>query len=99
MLPLLLDYADDKDPLVQQAALTALRHFGEPAAIEKLLHYLRKGVEPLATTAIESLASSRYAAAHDALLDVLDNGDSRIEADDCRRIGALPASDLVGNHL
>lgn len=72
-LPLLLDYADDGDPRVQQAALTALRHFGEPAAVDKLLHHLRKGVEPLATTAIESLAGSRYAAAHDALLGVLEN--------------------------
>ncbi len=72
-LPLLLAYADDSDPRVQQAALTALRHFGEPAAVEKLLHYLRKGVEPLATAAIESLAGSRYSSAHDALLDVLEN--------------------------
>jgi HEAT repeat protein len=72
-LSLLLGYADDSDPRLQQAALTALRHFGEQAAIDKLLHYLHKGAEPLATTATESLASSRYAAAHAALLDVLKN--------------------------
>jgi len=72
-LQLVLDYADDNDPRVQQAALTALRHFGEQAAVDKLLHYLQKGVEPLASTAIESLAGSRYAAAHAALLRVLEN--------------------------
>jgi HEAT repeat protein len=72
-LPLVLKYADDNDPRMQLAALAALRHFGEKAAIEKLLAYARKNVEPAASRAIESLAASRYAAAHQALLDVLKN--------------------------
>lgn len=71
-LPLILQLADDTDPALQRAALLALRHFGEPEAIEKLLSYARKNVEPLASLAIESLASSRYAAAHDALLAVIE---------------------------
>jgi HEAT repeat protein len=70
-LPLVLQYADGDDVKMQLAALTALRHFGEPAAIDKLLFYARKNVEPTVSAAIESLAASRYAVAHQALLDVL----------------------------
>jgi tetratricopeptide (TPR) repeat protein len=70
-LPLVLRFADGDDVKMQLAALTALRHFGEPAAIDKLLYYARKNVEPTVSAAIESLAASRYAVAHQALLDVL----------------------------
>jgi HEAT repeat protein len=70
-LPLVLRYADGNDVKMQLAALTALRHFGEPATIDKLLFYARKNVEPTVSAAIESLAASRYAVAHQALLDVL----------------------------
>jgi HEAT repeat protein len=70
-LPLVLRYADGDDVKMQLAALAALRHFGEPAAIDKLLFYARKNVEPTVSAAIESLAASRYAVAHQALLDVL----------------------------
>lgn len=78
-LPLILQLADDNDSVLQKAALIALRHFGEPEAIEKLLGYARKNVEPLASMAVESLAGSRYAAAHDALLGLLERegADSR----------------------
>ncbi|TXT36773.1 MAG: hypothetical protein FD138_883, partial [Planctomycetota bacterium] len=71
-LPLILQLADDNDSMLQKAALLALRHFGEPEAIEKLLGYARKNVEPLASMAVESLAGSRYTAAHDALLGLLE---------------------------
>jgi HEAT repeat protein len=70
-LPLVLRFADGDDVRMQLAAITALRHFGEPAAIDKLLLYARKNVEPTASAAIESLAASRYAVAHQALLNVL----------------------------
>lgn len=72
-LPLILQYADDNDPQMQRAALYVLRHFGAPEAIEKLVHYARKNVEPLSNEAIESLAGSRYGAAHEALLEILEN--------------------------
>ena len=71
-LPLILQLADDNDVALQKAALVALRHFGEPEAIEKLLGYARKNAEPLASMAIESLAGSRYTTAHDALLGLLE---------------------------
>jgi HEAT repeat protein len=72
-LPLLLKLADDNEPVLQQAALTALSHFGEAPAVDKLLAHVRKNVEPLASTAIAALAGSRFAAAHDALLAILKN--------------------------
>lgn len=72
-LPAVLEFADGNDPQLQRAALTALRHFGEKPAIEELIHYARKGAEPLASAAVESLAASRYAAAHAALLEILKN--------------------------
>ena len=72
-LPILLKLADDKDPQIQSAALSALRSFGAQAAVDKLLHYVRKNTEPLAGIAVESLAASRYEVAHQALLKVLRN--------------------------
>lgn len=72
-LPLLLKCSDDNDPLVQQAAVVALGHFGDVVAIERLLDLARKGDPMLASTAIASLASSRFAAAHEALLGLLAN--------------------------
>jgi len=69
----LLKLADDNDPLIQQAALAALSHFGEPAAIEKLVACVKQNAAPLSETAIASLAGSRFSAAHDALLQLLNN--------------------------
>lgn len=71
-LPLIMQLADDNDIALQKSALVALRHFGEPEAIDKLLGYARKNTEPLASMAVESLAGSRYSAAHDALLGLLE---------------------------
>ncbi len=70
-LPVVLKYADDSDPAVQLAALIGLRHFGEPAAVAKLLEYVRKSLPGLSPMAIASLAGSRFPAANQALLDIL----------------------------
>ncbi len=72
-LPLLLKHARGDDAALQRAALGALRHFGEDAAVEALVEFVRKGADPLDEVAIESLARSRFRAAHDALLEVLAN--------------------------
>lgn len=72
-LPQIFQWIDDKDPEIQKAALQTLSHFGEPEAIEKLVQYARRNVEPLSSTAIESLAGSRFGSAHDALLGLLKN--------------------------
>lgn len=72
-LPLLLKLADDEDPRVQQAAIQALGHFGESAAVEKLEKYVRVNVDPVSEDAITSLARSRFPAAHEKLLGILKN--------------------------
>ncbi|WP_397570099.1 HEAT repeat domain-containing protein [Schlesneria sp. T3-172] len=72
-LPQIFEWAEDKDPELQKAALQALSHFGEPEAIEKLVLYAKRNVDPLSISAIESLAGSRFGAAHDALLVLLKN--------------------------
>ena len=72
-LPQIFEWAEDKDPELQKAALQALSHFGEPQAIEKLVLFAQRNVDPLSSSAIESLAGSRFGAAHDALLGLLKN--------------------------
>lgn len=72
-LPLIFTWAEESEPEIQKAALQALSHFGEPAAIDKLVAYARQNVEPRSTSAIESLAGSRFGAAHQALLTLLKN--------------------------
>lgn len=72
-LPQIFGWVEDKDPEIQKAALQALSHFGEPQAIEKLVLYAQRNIEPLSSSAIESLAGSRFGAAHDALLKLLNN--------------------------
>jgi HEAT repeat protein len=72
-LPLIYQWATDKDVDVQKAALQTLSHFGEPEAVEKLVFYVKRNAEPLSSTAIESLAGSRFGTAHEALLELLKN--------------------------
>ena len=72
-LPQIFGWVEDKDPEMQKAALQALSHFGEPAAVDKLVLYAKRNVEPISTSAIESLAGSRFGNAHEALLALLKN--------------------------
>ena len=72
-LPLLLSLTGDKDPALQRAAIISLRHFGEPEAVKRLEETALKNAEPSATAAVESLAASRFPAAHEALLKILKN--------------------------
>lgn len=70
-LPVVVQSADASDPAIQEGAIRGLQHFGEPEAIDKLLFWLRKGVEPLSSIAMQSLANSRFPAAQEALLKQL----------------------------
>ena len=72
-LPQIFEWAEDKDPELQKAAIQALSHFGEPEAVGKLVLYAQRNIEPLSSSAIESLAGSRFGSAHDALLTLLKN--------------------------
>ncbi|TWU13283.1 Tetratricopeptide repeat protein [Symmachiella macrocystis] len=89
-LPIILEYADAPEPQLQRAALTALGHFGDSAAVEKLVFYVKKNNEPLASAAIESLAGSRYSAAHDALLTILKNEPPASQKNIVRILAAHP---------
>jgi len=70
-LPVIIQMANDDDLEIQRGALIALRHFGEPQAVETLVHFARKNTEQLGATAVESLAGSRYSNAHQELLNLL----------------------------
>ena len=72
-LPTLVVLTDDEDVAIQRAAIRALKHFGRQQAVDKLLDHVRRNNEPVSSDAIRSLAGSRYAIAHEALLDVLAN--------------------------
>ncbi len=72
-LPLIFQWVTDKDVDVQKAAVQTLSHFGEPEAVEKLVFHVKRNAEPLSSTAIESLAGSRFGTAHEALLELLKN--------------------------
>lgn len=70
-LAIVMQASDDADPRIQEGAIRGLEHFGEPEAIEKLIFWLQKGTEPLSSIAANSLISSRFPAAQDALLKQL----------------------------
>ena len=70
-LPLVLKYAEGDAADMQRAALIALRHFGTSEALAALIKQAETGAEPMSAVAIESLAGSRYSAAHRALLKLL----------------------------
>ncbi|WP_417392946.1 HEAT repeat domain-containing protein [Gimesia sp.] len=69
-LPLILELTSDPDPLVQQAALFALRYLGDPRAYERLTQ-VAKTVGPQSEVAIASLAESRFARGQEVLLKLL----------------------------
>lgn len=70
-LPVLLEFVNSEDRNLQRAAIFALRNFGEKAAIETLVELVKKNEQPRSGEAAESLATSRFAAASDALLELL----------------------------
>lgn len=89
-LPVILKLADDNDPVLQQAALAALSHFGEKEAIEKLVEYAKKNTEPVSPAAIAGLAGSRYADAHVALLQLLGNESPEAKKNIVKILAAFP---------
>jgi tetratricopeptide (TPR) repeat protein len=89
-LGLILKLADDDDAVIQQAALLALSHFGEPEAIAKLVECTRKNTAALSGTAVAALAGSRFAAAHNALLELLANETPESKKNIVRVLAAYP---------
>lgn len=72
-LPMLLELTGDADPEIAKAAIVALRGFGSPAAIDRLVHLAKQGPTPVRSAAVESLAASRFGDAHRALRGLLES--------------------------
>ncbi len=70
-LPVLLEFVKHEDRNLQRAAIFALRNFGEQSAIDALVNLVKSNEQPRAAEAAESLATSRFAAASEALLELL----------------------------
>lgn len=89
-LPVLLKLTRDDQPALALAAITALRHFGEPAAVARLTELANRNQPPLAAAAITSLAAARYPAAHQALLKLLENIDPKSRLEVVRTLAQHP---------
>jgi HEAT repeat protein len=102
--PLLLEYVNNNDAGIQQSALRALAHFGDQRAVDTLLLHARKNNPTTGPVAVESLARSRFASAHTALIKLLKNEgpDSKkaiiaILADNPRPIWAETVYGFIGD--
>lgn len=71
-LPLLVKLTGDADVGIAEAAVDALREFGSDDAVARLAELAKTGPEPVRFAAVESLAASRFPAAHEALRTLLD---------------------------
>lgn len=69
-LPLILELTSDPDPLVQEAAIFALRYLGDPRVYERLTQ-VAKTVGPQSEVAVASLAESRFSEGQKVLLKLL----------------------------
>jgi len=70
-LPLVLELTTHQNLQVQQAALYALRYFGDPRALERLAEVAQTKPGPPFEMAVASLAESRYAEGQTLLLKLL----------------------------
>lgn len=70
-LPMILKFANGKEDSFSQAAILALRHFGEKEAIRTLVAHASNKSSKRNQAAIVSLSTSRFPTAHRALLKIL----------------------------
>ncbi len=70
-LDLVLKLTTDQNPRVQEAALYALRYFGDPRAYERLAQVANQPPGPHFEMAVASLAESRFTKAQKLLLQLL----------------------------
>ncbi|HSG72194.1 MAG TPA: HEAT repeat domain-containing protein, partial [Planctomycetaceae bacterium] len=99
-LSLVLEHLQNQDdPLMQQAAAYALRHFGDPAAVKELSTLVLSKDEKLSKLAVSSLSQSRYQSARDELKNLL----GRVTGDDRKRLARelanSPAPDWADLYL
>jgi HEAT repeat protein len=88
-----------EEPLMQKAAAYALRHFGDPRAVEELSALVFSGDDTLTGLAVSSLSQSRYQAARDELRRLLRNsaGDERKQL--ARELAKSPAADWTALYV
>ena len=79
-LPVVVRMTRDESGTLREAATFALRHFGEPDAIAALTSLAGGDDTELAGVAAESLAESRYAAAHLQLVELLTTDNATLRA-------------------
>ncbi|MBS0265110.1 MAG: hypothetical protein JSS02_24475 [Planctomycetes bacterium] len=89
-LTILLKYADDPNPLIQQSAVQALSNFGEREALTKLVACAKGGNGLISAFALSGLAGSRYTAAHQALLALLDSEPAEAKKSIVKTMAAYP---------
>ncbi|QDU00075.1 HEAT repeat domain-containing protein [Gimesia aquarii] len=70
-LPLVLTLSSDQNQIVQEAALYALRYFGDPRALERLIQVANSPPGRKFEMAVASLAESRFAEGQQRLLQLL----------------------------
>ncbi len=73
--PLLAELIRDDEVLLRRATIHVLRNFEDQPAINELLRQARSGDPILSPAALDSLAASRFAKAHAALLELLTEND------------------------
>jgi len=91
-LPQILEAATHDELPVQQAALAALGQFGDDAALGRLVATARKNEEPLCSTALASLATSRFAGAPQALLQLLADEPAELKKKIVKTFATYPKS-------
>ncbi len=89
-LPLIVRLTQDESPGLRQAAVSALRQFGEDVAIETLTRLASQNDTDLATAAVESLAASRYSVAHTQLAKLLEQNEPGLRGRVLAAMAATP---------
>lgn len=75
-LPMVLEYSrNGEDPMLQLAAVYALRQFGDEAAVQRLLELAEADHERLTSLAIAGLTQSRFQSGRSALRSLLDTAE------------------------
>ncbi|MEZ6058565.1 MAG: HEAT repeat domain-containing protein [Planctomycetaceae bacterium] len=70
-VPYLISLTRDEDPTIRRSAIAALVNFGSPEVVNHLVQIAVEEPEPYSSTALRSLAGSRFPVAHDALTQLL----------------------------
>lgn len=91
-LPLILEYSrNNEDPMLQLAAVFALRQFGDESAVNRLLELAESNDEKLTSLAIAGLSQSRFQSGRTALRTLLKTAEPKKRLQLSRVIAENPA--------